>query len=603
MFIRRTKTRTAEDGTRYFSHRLVRSERQGDRVRQRTLLNLGSNFPVEKRHWRLLCARVTQLVGRRETLLPLPWPDEVEAEAQRIAARLVSRLHPAAGDGRGSNLETVDVASLEMVRPRSAGVEHVGLWAMEQLGIGELLERLGFNGPSRAAAMGSVIGRMAAPGSERATWRWLCERSALGELLDVDFETMSMMRLYRASDALLSRRREIETHVFGQVTDLFSLGHTVTLFDLTNTFFEGAADRQPKARRGHSKEKRSDCPLLTLGLVLDGSGFVQRSDVFPGNAQESSTLEGMLARLSAPRDALVVLDAGVATEDNITWLRDNGCRYLVVSRERVRRFDPGLATALETRTRGKVHIQAVTDEAASELRLFCCSEARVEKELGITERFMTRFEDELQKLHDGLSRPRTRKQAAYVWQRIGRIRQKSRGAGQHYSVDVVTDPENAEKAVGLIWTRKPRAGTMLTHPGVYCLRTNQLDWDAETLWRTYSMLTDVESVFRSLKSELGLRPVYHRKQGRSDGHLFISVLAYQLVQVIRSRLRAHGETASWKTLRDILSGQIRVTACFHRADGRVIHIRKATRAEPRQRKIYRALGLDPEPGKKRRMVA
>ncbi len=154
-------------------------------------------------------------------------------------------------------------------------------------------------------------------------------------------------------------------------------------FDLTNTFFEGAADKQPKAQRGHSKEKRSDCPLLTLGLVLDGSGFVQRSDVFPGNVKESSTLEGMLTRLSAPRDALVVMDAGVATEDNVAWLRDNGYRYLVVSRERVRHFDPDLATAIETRTRGKVHIQAVTDEEASELRLFCCSEARAEKELGI----------------------------------------------------------------------------------------------------------------------------------------------------------------------------------------------------------------------------
>ena len=448
MFIRRAKTRTTEDGTEYFSYRLVRNERQGDKVRQRTLLNLGSNFPVEKRHWRLLCARITQLIGRQETLLPLPWPDEVEAEAQRIAARLVSRSPPVAGAGTGPTMETVDVTSLEMVRPRSAGVEHVGLWAMEQLGLAEFLEHLGFNRRSRAVAMGSIIGRMAVPGSERATWRWLCERSALGELLDVDFETMSMMRLYRASDALLSRRRAIEAHVFERVTDLFSLGHTVTLFDLTNTFFEGAVDKQPKARRGHSKEKRSDCPLLTLGLVLDGSGFVQRSEVFPGNVKEDSTLEGMLARLSAPRDALVVMDAGIATEDNVTWLRDNGYRYLVVSRERVRHFDPDLATAIETRTRGKVHIQAVTDEEASELRLFCCSEARAEKEQGITERFMTRFEDELQKLHDGLSRPRTRKQVAYVWQRIGRIRQKSRGAGQHYSVDIVTDPENAEKAVG-----------------------------------------------------------------------------------------------------------------------------------------------------------
>ena len=118
---------------------------------------------MEKKHWRLLRARITQLIGRQETLLPLPWPDEVEAEAQRIVARLVSRLPPVAGAGPSSSMETVDVASLEMVRPRSAGVEHVRLWAMEQFGIGDLLARLGFNRRSRAVAMGSIIGCMAVP--------------------------------------------------------------------------------------------------------------------------------------------------------------------------------------------------------------------------------------------------------------------------------------------------------------------------------------------------------------------------------------------------------------------------------------------------------
>ena len=136
---------------------------------------------------------------------------------------------------------------------------------MEQLGLEALLERLTAR---RALAMATIVARMAAPGSERASWRWLCERSALGELLGVDFERMSMMRLYRASDALLARRAAIEAHLFEQVADLFGLPQTVTLYDLTNTFFEGEAAAQPKAERGHSKEKRSDCPLLTLGLVL-----------------------------------------------------------------------------------------------------------------------------------------------------------------------------------------------------------------------------------------------------------------------------------------------------------------------------------------------
>ena len=146
------------------------------------------------------------------------------------------------------------------------------------------------------------------------------------------------------------------------------------------------------------------------------------------------------------------------------------------------------------------------------------------------------------------------------------------------------------------------AGTMITHPGVYCLRTNVEDWDEETLWRTYTALTDVEAVFRSLKSELGLRPIFHQTQKRSDGHLFITVIAYQLVQTIRRRLGEQGERASWASLRRILEGQQRVTATFRRKDGRTLHVRKPTRAELRQRAIYQALGADPVPGGIRKMI-
>ena len=473
--------------------------------------------------------------------------------------------------------------------------------AMEQLGLEALLERLGFNGTQRALAMATIIARMAAPGSERASWRWLCERSALGELLGVDFERMSMMRLYRASDALLAQRAAIEAHLFEQVADLFALPQTVTLYDLTNTFFEGEAAAQPKAERGHSKEKRSDCPLLTLGLVLDGAGFVRRSEVFAGAVNEDTTLAPMLDALHAPADALVVMDAGIATEANVVWLRENGYRYLVVSRERARRFDPDLAIALETRSRQTVHVHKVVDPDGGEVRLYCYSEARAKTEQGIAARFAARFEGELRKLHDGLKRPRTRKRLDHVWQRIGRIKEKSRGVGAHYVIDVIAD-DSGKKARAVTWERRPLAGTMITHPGVYCLRTNVEDWDEETLWRTYTALTDVEAVFRSLKSELGLRPIFHQTQKRSDGHLFITVIAYQLVQTIRRRLGEQGERASWASLRRILEGQQRVTATFRRKDGRTLHVRKPTRAELRQRAIYQALGADPVPGGIRKMI-
>ena len=189
--------------------------------------------------------------------------------------------------------------SLELIRPRSVGVEHVGLWAMDQLGLRSCLEKLGIGASLRAAAIGSIIARMARPGSERAARRWLGERSALDELLGVDFQTLDPMQLYRASDALMAHREAIEHHLFDRAMDLFDLRPTVTLFDLTNTYFEGEARGQP-ARRGHSKEKRTDCPLLTLGLVLDASGFVRRSQVFAGNVREHHTLAESSMR-STPR--------------------------------------------------------------------------------------------------------------------------------------------------------------------------------------------------------------------------------------------------------------------------------------------------------------
>ena len=594
MFIRRTRTRSIGE---YFTFRLVRSERTGSKVRQRTLLNLGRHFDIAPSDWPVLCRRIDELLAGQ---LPLPpdGPPALESHAQRITALLLAGERIGAASSPASqrhDFQHVDVDSLELIRPRSVGVEHAGLWAMDQLGLRTRLEALGIGASVRTAAIGSIIARMARPGSERATRRWLGERSALGELLGVDFEMMGPMRLYRASDALMAHREAIEHHLFDRAMDLFDLHPTVTLYDLTNTYFEGEASGQPNARRGHSKDKRTDCPLLTLGLVLDASGFVRRSQVFAGNVREHHTLAQMLDALNAPRGALVVMDRGIATEDRVRWLREHQYRSLVVSRERTRHFDADAALSIETASHHRVHLHKVLSDDGQEARLYCFSEARAAKERAIVERFAQRFEAALTRLSDGLSKPRTHKRTGQVWQRIGRLKETSRGVAQHYDIALDTD-ETGERATAVRFTRRPLPGSMLTHPGVYCLRTNQTDWDESTLWRTYFILTDIEAVFRSLKSELGLRPIYHHKPIRAEGHLFITVIAYQLVQMIRRRLRQTGQCASWTTLRRILEGQQRITATFRRADGRTLHVRKATRAEPSQQAIYEALGINHAPG-------
>jgi len=514
MYIRRTQTRNTSTGERYFTHRLVRSERVGARVRQVTLLNLGRHFAVPQADWPGLCARVEELLSGQASLLGGASALSVEREAQRIAALLLARqgvssAAPAAPGAALAAAEPVLVDSLTLHRPRTVGVEAVGLWAMDQVQFIALLTELGLSGPQRAAVLGVILGRMAAPGSELATQRWLCERSALGELLEVDFEAMSLMQLYRAGDVLMRHRTALEAALFTRVSELFGLDWTVTLYDLTNTYFEGTARGNAKARRGHSKEKRSDCPLLTLGLVLDGSGFVRRSEVFAGNVVEGGTLEGMLQGLGAPPGALVVMDRGIATEENIGWLRAQGYRYLVVSRERARQFDPAAAMDLHSAGGERVSVQRVVDAEAQEVRLYCYSELRARKEEGISQRFAQRFEAALQALADGLTRPRTTKRIDKLWERIGRLKEKSHGAGQHYQIEIIPDA-SGQRAQAIRWTRAPVAGSMDTHPGVYCLRTNEMTWDGEQLWRTYMMLTDLEAVFRSFKSELGLRPIFHQ---------------------------------------------------------------------------------------------
>ena len=601
MFVRRTQTRRTEDGQPYYSHRLVHSERVGNTVRQRTLLNLGRHFDIPREQWPLLCTRIDDILAGQPPLVA-DCPPAVEHEAQRIAAQLVAR--GAAGDETAAgpaDVQRVDVDSLRLARPRSVGVEQVGLWALEQLELPALLAELGVNGALRAAAAGALVGRLAQPASERATHRWLQARSGLGELLGVDFETVSAMQLYRASDALVKHREAIEAHLFDRALGLFDLQPTVTLYDLTNTYFEGEASEQPQAKRGHSKEKRSDCPLLTLGLMLDASGFVRRSQLFAGNVREHRTLAGMLEALKAPAGALVVMDRGVATDACITWLREHRYRYLVVSRERHRQFDAETAVSVRTQSNQTVHLHKVVSTDPDEVRLYCYSEERAQKERAIVERVATRFEAALTKLNDGLARPRAHKRLAQVWQRIGRLKARHTRAAKHYQIDVTAD-ETGNQAVAVTWTRRPQDGSMATHPGVYCLRSSETDWDEDALWRTYTTLTDVEAVFRSLKSELGLRPIYHHKPRRADGHLLLTVIAYQLVQVIRTRLRKHGEHASWSTLRRILEGQQRVTATFRRPDGRTLHVRTTTQAEPEQRAIYDALGVDPQPGGVRKTI-
>jgi hypothetical protein len=210
--------------------------------------------------------------------------------------------------------------------------------------------------------------------------------------------------------------------------------------------------------------------------------------------------------------------------------------------------------------------------------------------------------DRLLQHREALTKPRTSKDPGKLHQRIGRIKERYARAAQHYTLEIKLD-EAGKSATELVWVKTPKPGTALTDPGVYCLRTTlTAPTDAE-LWKTYSMLTNLEAVFRSLKTDLGLRPVFHRTERRVDAHLFISLLAYIFVHTLRTQLKACGMDDSWDKLRSILSSQVRITATMQRKDGRTAHVRKATRPEVALQGIYTALKVSANPGAVQQTIA
>jgi transposase len=669
MFVRRTQTRSRLSAEPYTTHRLVRTERVGGRVKQITLLNLGRHFALERSLWPAFCVRVSELITQQTTVSTVPF--EVEAIAQQWAAQLQPRaggertllrnaptkssadvadaprpeqtdlfaVSSAVASALSDPIATpdwVDADTLELMDPRSVGVESVALHALSELGIIDQLKTAGLNRVSVAAAVAQIVARMAHPASERASHRWLQCSSGLGELMDFDLQRLSLTRLYGVADTLWRQHDALESALHQRICTLFGLTDTIALYDLTNTYFEGLAGANPMAKRGHSKEKRSDAPLLTLGLVLDGVGFVRRSQVFAGNVSESSSLSEMLKGLSAPKGALVVLDRGIACEANLTWLHEHDYRYLVMGRGRKAQ---STSQVLETASGGKVHIERVecpvkfdtvaaaendveNSKAASksssaengeeasksskikadkapkktriEARLYCYSEARASKESAITQQTRKRFEARLQGIIASLSKPRGNKSTERINQRIGRLREAFPSVARHYTIEVTSENDIVS---AIILSYAPNDNSKATLPGHYELRCNDLSLDAETLWRTYVQLTELEAVFRSLKSELGLRPIYHRLDNRCKAHLWISVLAYQCVQFLRTKLKAKGIDSSWVSLRNMLSQQTRVTASFAAKEGGTLHVRKATTPDANAQAIYTALGLAHKPGK------
>jgi len=584
-------------------HRLMESIRTPKGPRQRILLNLGPlDLPTED--WKALANRIEEIISAQASFIPPP--PHIESLAEHYAQLLRQKEMRAIPAKEEAEWERVNLNSLSQGELRTIGGEAVAYDAFKNLGFPRILAGLGLTEEHIHQAALLIIGRLLHPSSERETAIWVKEISALGELLGADFRHLSNNALYRLSDELVRHREEIENLLAKRERESFGLEEKIILYDLTNTYLEGSAHESSRAMRGHSKEKRSDRPLLTLALVLDEDGFPKKSKVLPGNASEPDSLKEFLKEYKsdlALRQPLfkelptVVIDAGIGTQDNLNLLRGEGFHYVTVSRSR----------PVETPTEGLVVIKSEKDSTIKakrldrdkEVILYCESTARARKEEAMKASFQKHFEEGLQEIAGSLSKKRGRKSYGKVMERLGRLKGKYPSISRFYNVDI---REERGKVTRIAWSIDGEKELEARFAGSYYIRSSRQDLDEKQLWSLYMMLGEVEDSFRSLKSELGMRPVHHRKDRRQEGHLFITVLAYHLLVTIQRKLNRNGICHRWSKIRERLANHMRATASMNNDKGERIYIRQTSDPEPYHLQIYRALGLPANPLKTRRIM-
>lgn len=606
MFIRKTRKVDPTTKKSYFSFQLIESVRTERGPRQHILLNLGQLLDLDVEQLKELANRIEAIIsGQATCVFPLA---KIESLAQTYASQLIRRLSVEepelpAHHQEPPDLATIDVTSIEQCEPRTVGAEHLLLQMTDQLQLSKKLSSMGLSEKEVALGLGTIIARAIFPASERATHSWLVQNSGLGELIDFDFQKTSLNDLYRISDVLLKHKDVIEKHLEGIEQSLHGYKSTITLYDLTNTYMEGQSKGNPKAAYGVSKEKRTDCPLVTLGLAINEHGFIHRTKILPGNVAEPKTLQEMIQSLDRSEDLFrptIVLDAGISSEDNLRWLRENGYKYVVSARQNAPSLDleEDLVPVEDSKNNVKAALIKTTD--SEERWLYCESKAKAAVGSKMKESFKQRLEIDLKNLAEGLSKPKGRKKYIKVLERVGRLKEKHKHISSCYEI-TVKPSEDGQTATLVEWAEIPeKMNAKLT--GHYFLRTNIIEGGAKELWTLYNTLRGIEEVFKFMKSSLGLRPVYHQKEGRVDGHLWITILAYHLIQNCLYQLGKKGITHQWTTVLTQLSSRVRVTMKAKMQEGKTLHHRSTTKVEEHQGQIYKALGLSSQISKTKKTI-
>ena len=591
MYLRCTTRRVG--GKTYRNYLLVESVATPKGPRQRVICSLGALTPGPKAEWLGTARRLHAALAGQRALLP-------DATVDALAARARPPRRAPAAPGAGV---TIDPEGVTFEEEREAGPVHVGHQMWRVLRLDRILADAGLSRRAQLLTEVMTLNRLVQPASEHAMPDWI-RRTALADILGLDFTALSDEALYRNLDRLHPQRARIEQALAARERTLFNLDDTIYLYDLTSTYFEGQCPLNPQAKRGYSRDHRPDCKQVVIGLVLDRDGFPKAHEVFEGNRQDRTTLDEMLTRLEERTGrrggATVVVDRGMAFAENLAQIQARGHHYLVAARypergdhqaaftdnagwtEVVR--TPSPRNPGQKKTRVIIKRQAVGDE----VHILCRGDARVEKDRAIRDTHEQRLLADLRKLQGRVAQGRLR-EAGKIQEAIGRLKERYPRVARYYAITY----DAATRTVS--WTEQAAKKTAASAlDGTYLLKTDRQDLADEEIWHLYILLTRVEAAFRAMKSPLMERPIFHHLEHRVQTHIFLCVLAYHLLVTIEKHYLDQGLHTSWATLREQLSTHQVATAVLPAIDGRILKIRKASTPEDVHREIYRVLQIPHE---------
>ncbi len=587
-------------------YRLCESYRSGNGSRHVTIVHMGTLDELpEVEQKKALARRVDELVkNSRNSAISIFIPEDktVEAAAQRYFAVIKEKQRLDIANGK--DYERVDTSRIENSDIREVGTEWLCMQALQQLDVTNFLCTKKWGSEQIDLALTHIISRATYPASELRTSQWIKQNSAVCELTGYPQQKISKDKLYAISHRLYEEKDELEKHLSSRTNELFDLEDKIIIYDLTNTYYEGKMEGSVLAKYGRSKEKRSDAKIVVLAVVVNVEGFLKYSQILEGNLGDSSSLQRIIDQLSA-RTAVeehkptIVLDAGIATNGNIELLKAGGYKYICVSRSGMKKYvidtDSGPVRVFDKKEQPIV-LQKVKMAGCADNYICVHSLGKQAKESSMNSRFSQRFEEGLTQIKNSLAKKGGVKKQEKVWERIGRLKAKYPSIHKYYDIEVATNDKGI--ATDITWLQKK----MEKQEGKYLLRTNLDQNDEQAQWTIYNTIREIEAAFRVLKTDLDLRPIYHKTDKAAMAHLHLGLLAYWIVNTIRHQLKQKGINKEWRDIVRIMNTQKVVTTSMENDCNQQIIIRQCSQPTEDTKAIYTALKFKDKPFSRKKSV-